>query len=140
MTTSLIRAVHIDLGKFMDGEPPKQIYIVFISASPENESQYQSAQNLAEELHFENSHLYPSEYLAEWEIKPNAVQHSITLKTLLDRGLFRGWDESLLDFERVEDLRNGIGRMLFNRIRMLTSLVWGLGFMAQKFGARAPLD
>jgi hypothetical protein len=138
ITTSLIRVLHIALTKLVDREPAEKIVIVFISAPPEDKPQYHSAKRLADEFDFEKPHLYSSEYLAEWEIRSDAVQHSITLETLIDRGLFSKWDESELSLRSVEDLRKYIGNVLFNGCQNAYELGLGLGFMARTFGARAP--
>lgn len=87
VTTSLIRVLHIALSKYRAKEPADTICIVFIRVLPSDQSRYHSAKRLAEMLHFKDSHLYNSEYLAEWEIRPDTVQHTITLETLIDRGL-----------------------------------------------------
>jgi len=52
--------------------------------------------------------------------------------------LFRGWDKSHLNFEGVEDLRHGIGKMLFNRSRNAYEVGLTLGIMAGTFAARSP--
>ena len=137
MRTSLVRALHIAVRKSIGGVAAEQIYIIFINAPPEDEPHYHSAKTLAEELHFENPGLYSSEYLAEWQIEPKAIQHSMTLKTLIGRGLFPRWDESKRKFGHVEDLRNKVGKTLFNGYQTAYKLGLGLGLVARKFGAKA---
>lgn len=132
MTSSLIRALHIALGKYHDKESPETIYIALISGSPANQPLYLSARRLAEEIAFEEPHLHSSECLAECEIRPDAFQHIITLDTLMYRGL-RQWIPG--QFRTPEDLRDGIGRALFDKAEIALEVGLEVGLLARRFMA-----
>jgi hypothetical protein len=113
LSSNITRILHVALAKLFDEEPAETIVITFINPPRANKSQYHSARSLAEELGFKDSHLFSTEYLAEGEINPGAVQHSITLRTLIDRGLFSDWNALDKNITNSDDLHHYIGNMLF---------------------------
>lgn len=88
-------------------------------------------------LHFKDSHLYNSEYLAEWEIRPDTVQHTITLETLIDRGLLY-WTPT--NCRTAGDLRDDIERALSQGSESAHDIGFYLGFLVRKFGARGSTE
>jgi hypothetical protein len=74
--------------RVIDGVLAEDIYIAFIqiSESQRSELPLHSARDLAENLQLNNPFRFHHEYLFEWAIPEECVLHSVTLKTLLNRG------------------------------------------------------
>ncbi|KAK4086110.1 hypothetical protein Purlil1_9639 [Purpureocillium lilacinum] len=131
--------------KYYEGERPEQIMIVFIKVPSDRIKtiKIHSAKNLAE--HFcPEPRVYSHEYVFEWAIPPDLVVHTVSVKTLLDRGLA---------LDKYRRFKTGRGYIL-PRVRKLKQLMaddyfpnswdgWdvgtSLGIFARPFGARAPV-
>lgn len=110
-----------------------------------NEPQYRAAKDLVETIGDKNVYQFLSEYVVEWEIRAEAIEHSVTLQALIARGLYQflGWDNTKGGTGRIfgstQDLRDAIGRSLFNGNQNPFEIRLQLGRMTRIFGARAPL-
>jgi len=146
LTSSLARAIQLAFMKSHNSkEKDDQIVIAFIKSPPCKKRLFHHAEVLVRQAHdlgirrFENEDpiLFRSEYLAEWEISPQMVTHTITLKTLLYR-----YPDLKPDFRvsNTKILREMITHKIFSDIEDLWDLRHQLGYFAVRFGARAPLQ
>jgi hypothetical protein len=94
LTTSLARAIQLASVKLHKGEDEDdQIVIAFIKIPSYKKGLFHHAEALVRQARYlgltgfeeKDPIRFRSEYLAEWEISPQLVTHTITLKTLLDR-------------------------------------------------------
>jgi hypothetical protein len=129
---------------YNDDEKASDIWIVIISVTvgDNHTSPYHHAEALAHKLGMSptDSRKFEHEYLFEWEILGQYVEHMVSVETLLNRGL--NLDSYLDDHGHLPDLRR------FRCLMMeafLGSPLDGyyvgreLGHMARCFGARAPV-
>lgn len=135
---------------YRDGEPAAEIWIVFIS-KPTNitgeggATHIHAAQELAEACDgFEYPEIFKYEYLVEWAIPESLVVHSVSLQTLMDRGLnwYQGDLQHLSEYEPTVDLRARIAadiRRIEHKYGYCDVGIY-LGSFASLFGARAPIN
>lgn len=122
---------------YVDGESPADIWVVFIEAPAEGNgppARLHSARELARSTGLEPKRFH-YEFVFEWGIPQDHVLHKVSLKTLMDRGL-RVDSEDL----STEALRISTAREFEQSSSYPVDIGINLGFFAQKFGARAPLD
>lgn len=142
LSRALVKWYGIDEDEYqVEQEPAHEIFITFIKIPAPDIGICHHARTLAEQLEDEeNPVIYASEYVFEWEIPPKYIIHTVSLQTLIDRGL-------------------GIGRYIAENGRppstdtlkdlMATSYlddsIWqyevglNIGLMAKCFGARPPV-
>ena len=139
-----IEALHRAFVKYYNlNERAGDIWIVIISV-PVGEDGTLSchhAKELALELGYspEEGRKFMHEYIFEWEIKDQYVEHTVSVATLLDRGLDL---DSYLQRDRLPDLRGFRGLMIDMILDLPLdgySVGRELGRMARCFGARAPV-
>ena len=130
---------------YVDGESPADIWMVFIQVPLANGNgtgtpvRLHSARGLAKQgrqrLFDGYACLDPTwfhyEFVFEWGIPEDYVEHKVSLQTLMDRGLRIGDVSSTKEF-RVSSSREFEGGCPFE-------IGLSLGFFARNFGARAPL-
>lgn len=126
-----------------DGESSADIWIAFIEFPPttnENATRIHSAKELAEKCGLPEPNKFSYEVVFEWAIPEKYVVHEVSLQTLMERGLQERY--FLLPYTRevrsTKEVRCYTARE-FQRHGPLEIGVT-LGFFAQKFGARAPLN
>ncbi|KAH8430042.1 uncharacterized protein LDX57_007713 [Aspergillus melleus] len=88
----------------------------------------------------ENPNFFEHEYIFEWEIPEQYVEHRVSLQTLLDRGL--DLRDYLDDTKRLPDLQTLRQEMTEHRLNPYftgDNISRSLGRMARCFGARAPV-
>jgi hypothetical protein len=137
----IIDTVQRAFSKYYDCELPEDIYIVFIQV-PADKRQVtgpHSAQGIAEDCGFEDSDKFKHEFVFEWAIPAGFISHTVTVKTLLDRGLsmdkYLTGDGQLLS---TSQLRCAMAETYFGD-DCLWEIGLDLGYFAMYFGARSPL-
>lgn len=135
----IIDTVQRAFSKYYFGESPEDIYIVFIKvpASKRINVAIHAAQDIAEDCSLEDSTIFKHELLFEWAIPKEFVQHTITVGTLLQRGLTL---EQYLENGQLPcttQLRDAMAETFF-RGENAWEMGLSLGFFAQKFGAWSP--
>lgn len=126
---------------YVDKEPPESIYIVFIRipARKVPSAAFHSAQNLAEKCGMSDADKFKHEFLFEWAIPDDFVVHSVSIKTLLDRGLTL--KKLLIKDQRLPPTAELCHKMRDDIFRT-DSDAWeiglALGFFVRPFGARTP--
>jgi hypothetical protein len=125
-------------------EKPRDIWIVMISV-PTGEIDtlpYHHAKGLALELGMspEESRKFKHEYVFEWEIPGQYVEHIVSVETLLDRGL--NLDSYLKDdrLPALSEFRRSMVNMILSKPLDGYCVGQELGRMARSFGARAPVE
>ncbi|KAB8232610.1 uncharacterized protein BDW43DRAFT_311995 [Aspergillus alliaceus] len=138
----LIEALHHAFVKYYNRhERAGDIWIAIISnsAGGNETSPYHHAEKLAHELGKspKDSRKFKHEYVFEWEIPDQYVEHMVSVETLLDRGLNL---DSYLEGDHLPDLR-GFRSSMIDMFLGDDGLCVGreLGRMARCFGARAPV-
>ena len=139
-----IEALHRAFVKYYNlNERAGDIWIAIISVPVgENDTlPYHHAVKLALELGYspEERRKVMHEYIFEWEIEYQYVEHMVSVETLLDRGLDL---DSYLQNDRLPDLRGFRGLMIDMILGLPLdrySVGRELGRMARCFGARAPV-
>ncbi|KAJ5562765.1 hypothetical protein N7461_001526 [Penicillium sp. DV-2018c] len=139
-----IEALHRAFVKYYNlNERAGDIWIAIISVPVgENDTlPYHHAVKLALELGYspEERRKFMHEYIFEWEIEYQYVEHMVSVETLLDRGLDL---DSYLQNDRLPDLRGFRGLMIDMILDLPLdgySVGRELGRMARCFGARAPV-
>lgn len=129
---------------YVDKEPPESIYIVFIRipARKVPSAAFHSAQNLAEKCGMRDADKFKHEFLFEWAIPDDFVVHSVSIKTLLDRGLTLKKllikDQRSLWLPPTAELCHGMADDIFRTDSDAWEIGLALGFFVRPFGARAP--
>lgn len=141
---------------YESGERPDRIWIVFIWIPP-NRIQtvnVHSAQKLAERCRHPEPQKFAHEYVFEWAIPEEFVVHTVSVDTLLLRGL------DLHDYRCIEEdpdseiwsrssegklppislLRKVMAEDYIRDVRNGWDIGIALGCFARRFGARAPVD
>lgn len=122
---------------YEDGESSAEIWIAFIEVPPtiiETPTRIYSAKELAQKCQLPEPNLFSHEVIFEWAIPETYVLHEVSLQTLMKRGLQK--DCFLLP--STAEVRYYTARGFQRRDPWDIGVT--LGFFAQKFGARAPLD
>jgi hypothetical protein len=142
LSRALVKWRGIDEDEYqVESEPADETWIAFIAVPAEDSGiYYHHARALARQLEVEDPMLYQSEYVFEWKIPSKYILHTVSLQTLIDRGL---------DIERYIDgdgrppstdtLRDGLATYYFGYSTNEYETGLSLGFMARCFGARAPV-
>ncbi|KFZ03536.1 hypothetical protein V502_10865 [Pseudogymnoascus sp. VKM F-4520 (FW-2644)] len=122
---------------YKDRESLADIWIAFIEVPPttnETATRIHSAKELAERCKLEKPNKFSHEVVFEWAIPKNYVAHEVSLQTLMGRGLQKHcfFKPSTIEVRR------------YNAKQLRHHDPWeiglALGFFAQNFGARAPLN
>ena len=141
VTNTFLDAILRAAQKYCEGEKPENTWIIFITVTPRDGGRFHHAERLAKVAGLNQTKKYKHEYIFEWEIPKNCINHKISLKTLLKRGF-------KLDLFLEP---NGNGALPLNHLRgILANAVFNsscggydngmnLGYMARCFGARAPV-
>jgi hypothetical protein len=117
------------------------IAIILVPVGEDGTLPCHHAEKLALELGYspEEGRKFIHEYIFEWEIKDQYVEHTVSVETLFDRGLDLG---AYLQNDRLPDLRVFRGLMTDMILDLPLdgySVGRKLGRMARCFGARAPV-
>ncbi|KJK73710.1 hypothetical protein H634G_11010 [Metarhizium anisopliae BRIP 53293] len=135
---TLARSLH---KHYVDGVPAEEIHIIFIQISESQRSglPVHSARELAEELQVDEPYRFHHEYVFEWAIPDECVVHTVTLKTLLNRGL--SMEKFLLhgQFPTTRELSQAMAEDFF-RDADAWEVGLQLGFFGRYFGANAPTN
>jgi hypothetical protein len=122
-------------------EPADKIFISFIDIPASDSGIYHHAKVLAEQLEDEEKPgLYASEYVFKWEIPEEYIIHTVSLQTIIDRGLGM---ERYIGNDGIAPSTDALRCLMATEY--LDDSIWqyeiglNLGFMARRFGARAPL-
>jgi hypothetical protein len=115
-------------------ESQKDIWIAFIEVPSTAPRIYHSAQNLAERCNLRDSRKFSYEVVFEWAIPKKYVIHEVSLETLVRRGLQKDYYYK----PTVKDVRN-CNATDFQQYDLVESGL-SIGFFAQVFGVRAPLN
>lgn len=135
------------------GQSPDQIWIVFITIPYDwiRTKKVHSARELANKCQNPKAEMFKHEFLFEWAIPQEFVVHSVSIKTLIARGLnmdphrrFCYSAASACDKYILPPVSCLCEIMADEYIRYSYDDGWdvgvGLGLFAKRFGARAPLD
>jgi hypothetical protein len=134
--------------KYEDGESPADISVAFIeipAATHEEPARVHAARLLAEECRLPEPGLFSHEIIFEWAIPEKYVLHTVSLQTLMDRGL--QWEQFCPSGPELQPLSTAELRCCIARDLQHASRGYGpwevgvyLACFARNFGARAPLD
>ncbi|KAK5458522.1 hypothetical protein LTR55_012003, partial [Exophiala xenobiotica] len=122
---------------YKDGDLPADIWIAFIevpSTTDKTTVRIHAAKELAKACELPEPNLFAHEFLFEWAIPKEYVLHEVSLHTLMKREL----QEYYFLQPSTSEVRNCLARELRRSDPGEIGLT--LGFLARKFGARAPLD
>lgn len=134
---TLIRAFRL----FHKGETAKNIHIVFIRipAAQKEITVLHSAMELAERCDLKDAGKFKNEFLFEWAVPSEFVMHSVTVDTLLLRGLDSRTDGLIT--EKGASTQNScldFAEVFFRDCDDAWDIGIRLGFFARCFGANAP--
>jgi hypothetical protein len=141
-----IEALHRGLEKYYNlSEDPGRIWIVIIfvpdTDATKKSTGHHHAKKLAQQAEkMEDPNVFEYEYIFEWEVPEQYVEHRVSLQTLLDRGL--DLCDYLDDTDHLPDLktlRKEMTERLLNPSFSGYDIGRSLGRMARCFGARAPV-
>ncbi|KAF2996762.1 hypothetical protein E8E14_003265 [Neopestalotiopsis sp. 37M] len=122
-------------------EPAENVRIVFIRKPAHGAIPVKHAEKLAEECKYDDSGKFKYEYLFQWYIPEDLVDHTVSLETLLARGL--DWHKNILEpwKEPTPKLKARIASKIWRIENMFGFREVGiyLGCFASLFGARADL-
>ncbi|KAJ9130179.1 hypothetical protein NKR23_g12317 [Pleurostoma richardsiae] len=138
----LVDTVKRAYDKHSENDSPADIWVAFIevpatAASP----RLHAAQDLAEDCGRPDSGLFRHEFVFEWAIPEEYVLHTVSLQTLMDRGL--EWEQHFAEKPlSTASLLDVIAWDLLSAERGYDPWDIGvrLGYFARTFGARAPVD
>jgi len=122
---------------YEDGESSAEIWIAFIEVPPtmnETATRIHSAKELAEKCELPEPNLFSHEVVFEWAIPKKYVLHEVSLQTLIKRKL----QEHHFLQPSTAEVRRYTARELQRHGPWEIGVT--LGFFAQIFGARAPLN
>ena len=122
---------------YEDGESSAEIWIAFIEVPPtidESATRIHSAKELAEKCELPEPNAFSHEVVFEWTIPKKYVLHEVSLQTLIKRKL----QEHYFLQPSTAEVRRYTSRELqrYNPWEIGVTL----GFFAQSFGARAPMN
>ncbi|GFF60995.1 hypothetical protein IFM51744_10551 [Aspergillus udagawae] len=142
----IIEALHRGLEKYYNlSEDPGRIWIAIIfvpdTDATKKSTGYHHAKKLAQQVEkMEDPNVFEYEYIFEWEVPEQYVEHRVSLQTLLDRGLdlcdYLDETDHLPD---LKTLRKEMTKRLLNPSFSGYDIGRSLGRMARCFGARAPV-
>ncbi|KFY42044.1 hypothetical protein V494_02645 [Pseudogymnoascus sp. VKM F-4513 (FW-928)] len=124
-----------------DGESRADIWIAFIEVPPnDTTTRIHSARELAERCKLEEPGKFSHEVIFEWAIPEKYVVHEVSLQTLIERG----FQEHYFLRPSTCEVRSTSEVRYYTAQEFKRHDPWGvgvtIGFFAQTFGARAPLD
>lgn len=124
-----------------EAEPADEIFITFIDIPAPDSGLYHHAEALAKQLgDRREAWRYASEYVFEGEIPPEYIRHTVSLQTLIDRGLGL---ERYIGNDGIAPSTNTLKYLMATEY--LDDSTWqyeiglNIGFMARCFGAQAPV-
>lgn len=134
---TLSRAISL----YQKNVPPEEIHIVFIHipAAHKEAIVLHSARDIASECDWEGTRKFEHEFLFEWAIPHEYVEHSVTMKTLLSRGLGPlKYLQSGKAKSSTEELKLGLLEALIQGEWDAWDIGLSLGGLAKRFGAKSP--
>jgi hypothetical protein len=123
----------------IEPEPADQIWVVFIAVPGPDSGIYHHGKDLAGKIGKLDLCKYKHEYIFEWEVPQKYIIHTVSLQTLMDRGL---GVENYIEHGRPPSTQTLKERMSIDYLFPSTcgdEIGLNLGFMARCFGARAPV-
>jgi hypothetical protein len=146
VTDRPIEALHRGFEKVYNlNEEPEEIWIAIIFV-PDTDVKtesivYHPAKELAKQLEsVENPNVFEHEYVFEWEIPEQYVEHRVSLQTLRDRGLdLHEYLDGDDDLPNLTTLRQDMTERLLNPSFSSDNISRSVAQMARCFGARAPV-
>jgi hypothetical protein len=105
VTNHPLEALHRPLAKYYRGyEDPRHIGILIIRAPGGRKSNGPHyAQSLAQERKYPYPEAFKYEYAFEWEIHQRYLEHRISVKTLIDRGIERITPQAITSFRAMRN-------------------------------------
>jgi hypothetical protein len=124
---------------YNDKENPSQIWIAFIHVPDVDEHIYHHAEDLGRQFaHPEPGKLH-YEYLFEWEIPKKYLIHTVSVQTLLNRGLNMEYYLHNGKFPNTRELLERFTSTMFKPSYSAYEIGLELGLLVRAFGARAPV-